>query len=270
MGAFFSGCQSKLNKSNDDENKPRQVIKEDGTVWMVKPIPKSNNKKVVKKKPKRLKKMSQILLINGFARETINNHHLKLDIKIEQRILLFYDYNKLTEEEVSKYMDKMNRILVKNHDEGGIDVICKIINNFIWIGNDNDSQNVKRLKQLKITHVLNCAGLDIRNNYPHDIKQYVIDAEDEYEFDIINNYLDESFKFIDNCQCNDNGRILIHCMMGMNRSVTILISYLMYRQGMDLFKAVEWVAIRRGWILKNMAFRRQLILYANKIDRLSP
>mmetsp|Transcript_9083 Transcript_9083/g.8170 ORF Transcript_9083/g.8170 Transcript_9083/m.8170 type:complete len:262 (+) Transcript_9083:31-816(+) len=257
-------CQSALNKSNN-KNKPKKITRPDGTVWIVKEIPRSN-KKVVKKQKQPLKKMSNVLLIDGFARESMKSES-SIDIKIEQRILLFLDYNTLNEEQMSDYMNKMDKILRKHHDEGGIDVITKIMNDFVWLGNDADSQNVKRLTQLKITHVLNCAGLDIRNDYPQNIKQHIINAEDEHDFDIITSFLDESFEFIDECR-REKSRILIHCMMGMNRSATILIAYLMYNHDMNLLKATEYVIIRRGWILKNMAFRRQLIQYANKIDRL--
>merc|ERR1712228_97363 len=164
-------------------------------------------------------------------------------------------------------MGAMKKILLKNYDEGGIEVISEIIPKFLWVGNDSDSQNIALLKQLKISHVLNCAGLDIQTKYPSDIKQCIINAEDEPDFNIIDSYLDECFEFIQDCQ-RSNGRIFVHCMMGMNRSITLIIAYLMYSQNMRLKKAINYVGIRRGWILENEWFRKQLIVYANKIDRL--
>lgn len=264
-------CQSTLNKlqSNNKSDEPKKIVRSDGTVWIVKKIPRSNKtQNSIKNNNISTQRMNNILLINGYARESMGSDQISsIDIKIEQRILLFIDYNRLNSEQISIYMNKMDKILRKHHDEGGIDIITKIINDFIWLGNDSDSQNIKKLNQLKITHVLNCAGLDIKNEYPKHITQSIINAEDEPSYNIITNDLDEAFKFIDECR-QKKERILIHCMMGMNRSATILIAYLMYNHNMNLFKATEYVIIRRGWILKNMEFRQQLIQYANKIDRL--
>mmetsp|Transcript_28858 Transcript_28858/g.45667 ORF Transcript_28858/g.45667 Transcript_28858/m.45667 type:complete len:274 (+) Transcript_28858:36-857(+) len=273
MGAFLSGCESKLNRSKRDKgDQPLEYYDQSGTRWVVKPYTKSTTK-TKRKNHETVKRMSHILLICGLARETLL-YSARLPIKIEQRILLFVEPDfhhqgrtPLDEEQIAVYMQRMKKILVKNHDEGGIEAISYILSNFIYLGNDRDSANLELLQQLKISHVLNCAGLDICNEYPSHIEARVICAEDVDGFDIVTGFLDECFEFLDACRRN-KGRILVHCMMGMNRSVTIIIAYLMYAYNMTLWKAVAFVAERRGWILQNESFRRQLIEYAHKIDRL--
>ena len=141
------------------------------------------------------------------------------------------------------------------------------MDDFLWLGNDEDSQNELQLNQKGINYVLNCAALDVQNEYTSNIKQLRIPADDEDHCDIINLYLDECIEFIHECK-QKNGRILVHCMMGMNRSATMVIAYLMFAEGMMLMNAVKWVVIRRGWILSNKQFRRQLVRYAHTINRL--
>ena len=57
------------------------------------------------------------------------------------------------------------------------------------------------------------------------------------------------------------GRVLVHCQEGISRSSTILIAYLMARQGLSLQDAYGWVKAQRKQIFPNLGFWRQLDLF---------
>lgn len=54
------------------------------------------------------------------------------------------------------------------------------------------------------------------------------------------------------------GKILVHCQVGVSRSATIVLAYLMLKQNMTLAEAIKKVKERRG-IYPNQGFLKQLI-----------
>ncbi|KAJ8286133.1 hypothetical protein GJAV_G00034910 [Gymnothorax javanicus] len=55
-----------------------------------------------------------------------------------------------------------------------------------------------------------------------------------------------------------NGKILVHCAVGVSRSATLVLAYLMIREHMTLVDAIKTVNDRRG-IIPNRGFLRQLL-----------
>ena len=116
--------------------------------------------------------------------------------------------------------------------------------------------------------VLNCAGGEINIAYPKHFKVHKFKANDHWQYNLIEQHMDECVEFIDKCK-NNGDKILVHCMAGMNRSATITVGYLLhYFKDMDLLRAVEYTVKKRSWILTNGGFRRQLIQYAHDKDKL--
>mmetsp|Transcript_15189 Transcript_15189/g.44931 ORF Transcript_15189/g.44931 Transcript_15189/m.44931 type:complete len:262 (-) Transcript_15189:54-839(-) len=60
--------------------------------------------------------------------------------------------------------------------------------------------------------------------------------------------------------CRQEGRkVLVHCVMGINRSCAALASFLCSDLGMKLEDAIDLISKRRGYILSNISFLKQLI-----------
>jgi protein-tyrosine phosphatase len=57
----------------------------------------------------------------------------------------------------------------------------------------------------------------------------------------------------------NKGKVYIHCAMGISRSATIVIAYLIMHQQMSFDEAYEWVKARRSWICPNPRFMKDLI-----------
>ena len=63
--------------------------------------------------------------------------------------------------------------------------------------------------------------------------------------------------FCDEC-LKENKKVLVHCMMGISRSATCVIAYLMLKKGMNLRDAYNLVKNQRSCISPNPGFLTQL------------
>ena len=86
-------------------------------------------------------------------------------------------------------------------------------------------------------------------------------------------HFDETYKFIKEAK-DQNGTVLVHCKMGMSRSASSVIAFLMKEYGMNNEEALEKVKKARPIVQPNDSFARQLvefngILHAKKDYRTS-
>jgi len=85
----------------------------------------------------------------------------------------------------------------------------------------------------------------------------------------IDKYLDQCYQFIDDALSNCES-VLVHCMAGISRSVTVVTYYLMKKFSLDVENALTYIRKHRSIIRPNDGFirclqRKNLIL--NKINR---
>lgn len=80
----------------------------------------------------------------------------------------------------------------------------------------------------------------------------------------INSHFTVSHEFIEAAR-KENKKVVVHCEVGMSRSPTIVISYLMHHHGMSLREAYRHVKLRRSIIQPNMGFIKQLMQYEKSI-----
>lgn len=115
-----------------------------------------------------------------------------------------------------------------------------------------------------ITHVINTAeGLNFAQvntgaHYYRDcnIKYMGLNLMD-IESARISIHFGETADFIDQAIVG-GGRVLVHCFMGMSRSATIALAYLMIKKNMTAEEALKTVRRNRG-VRPNEGFLRQLI-----------
>ncbi|EOA31511.1 hypothetical protein CARUB_v10014699mg [Capsella rubella] len=145
--------------------------------------------------------------------------------------------------------------------EGGNDL--SEIQQGLFIGSVAEATNKDLLHSSNVTHILTVA-VALAPPYPDDFVYKVIEVVDREETDLTV-YFDECFSFIDQA-IQSGGGVLVHCFMGMSRSVTIVVAYLMKKHGMGFSKAMELVKSRRPQALPNFGFISQLQKFEKSIQ----
>ncbi len=150
----------------------------------------------------------------------------------------------------------------------------------VFVGSVSDAMYKPALTEKCVTSVINCAEsqccmiskLEARNggdsqwtriqfheNWYSPIKFRSTDMEDNARFDL-SPHLTELIEYIDS---HDDGEtILVHCIQGHNRSVAVVVAWLIRSCGMTIEEAVESVASRRAEVLSNKSFLSQLINFS--------
>uniref|UniRef100_A0A8C7TC00 Dual specificity protein phosphatase n=1 Tax=Oncorhynchus mykiss TaxID=8022 RepID=A0A8C7TC00_ONCMY len=115
--------------------------------------------------------------------------------------------------------------------------------------------------KLGITHVLNAAHgrqhcLGSHTFYGSTVDYHGVPADDSPSFDI-SLYFYSSADYIQDALNTADGRILVHCAVGVSRSASLVLAYLMIHHHYSLLDAITKVKEHR-WIFPNTGFLKQL------------
>eukprot|EP00727_Mastigamoeba_balamuthi_P009759 m51a1_g5405 putative dual specificity protein phosphatase 1-like (282) ;mRNA; f:72638-73593 len=109
-------------------------------------------------------------------------------------------------------------------------------------------------EDLGITLVINMCDAQRRPRVPWRTEHYpVVDKPGED----IAQFFDCTFNSIEN-ERNNGGRVLVHCAAGQSRSATIVIAYIMRKEGCSYEEALERVARQRPQVKPNAGFVESL------------
>lgn len=122
----------------------------------------------------------------------------------------------------------------------------------------------EKLRLNNISHVINISDLDnVRfQNLPllEFTRIEIADSEDSDIFTHLGRCADK----IQEVE-QQGGRTLVHCVMGISRSATVCIAFLMKHRGMSLRKAYFYVKARRSVICPNLGFWAQMVRYEEQL-----
>ena len=155
----------------------------------------------------------------------------------------------------------------------------------IFLGAANDAKNSYVIKDLGITHIINCCpktvgclfnGNDNNSDYENfNVKYCVINIEDvdnvpigvffQYGINFVEKALNESNKMQKKKKKKKNVNILIHCAEGISRSATILASYLMFVYKWSLDETLTLIRKHRPIISPNEGFMQYLKAWESEI-----
>ncbi|XP_049982894.1 dual specificity protein phosphatase 13A isoform X6 [Alexandromys fortis] len=141
----------------------------------------------------------------------------------------------------------------------------------LFLGDAYAARDKNRLIQLGITHVVNVAagkfqvdtGAKFYRGTP--LEYYGIEADDNPFFDLSVYFLPVA-RYIRDALNTPRNRVLVHCAMGVSRSATIVLAFLMICENMTLVDAIQTVQAHRD-ICPNSGFLRQLQVLDNRLRR---
>ncbi|NWI68988.1 DS13B phosphatase, partial [Todus mexicanus] len=132
----------------------------------------------------------------------------------------------------------------------------------IYLGDAWAARSKTTLQSLSITHILNAAdgpySINTGAKYYKDlqIEYYGVEAFDDPSFDLSIFFYDAA-NFIGKALSTSGGKVFVHCAMGVSRSASLVLAFLMIHENMTLVDALKTVSAHRD-ICPNSGFLSQL------------
>ncbi|KEH21884.1 putative protein-tyrosine-phosphatase [Medicago truncatula] len=147
--------------------------------------------------------------------------------------------------------------LVKRDKIAFFDKECSKVAEHVYLGGDAVAKDREILKRNGITHVLNCVGFVCPEYFKGDFVYRTLWLQDSPSEDITS-ILYDVFDYFEDVR-EKNGRVFVHCCQGVSRSTSLVIAYLMWREGQSFDDAFQFVKAARGIADPNMGFACQLL-----------
>jgi atypical dual specificity phosphatase len=142
--------------------------------------------------------------------------------------------------------------------------VSSILDDCLYLGAYYTARDENVMRALGITHVVNVSAIELENSFestthysPKYLDIYLHDLADEN----ISIHFQDAHHFIKEALSTPGNKVLVHCRLGVSRSATIVISYLMQFNDMGLKTAFQFVCQRRPIIFPNFGFWDQLVRY---------
>jgi hypothetical protein len=140
---------------------------------------------------------------------------------------------------------------------------CSEIERGLFVSGEQVAMNLAQLQSNGITHIVNCAGDFCPNYFPTHFSYLSFFLKDSQNENI-------ECLFYQVCELVDSvrqegGSVLIHCIQGVSRSVTLAMAYLIYKHRLDYKEAEALIKSRRGVASPNNGFMVQLMYFHKRL-----
>jgi len=146
---------------------------------------------------------------------------------------------------------------------------------YLFLGDAKSARDLELLKERGITHVLNVASSVV----PSPTEEYdkagiiwlEIPAQDEDGYAMLGRHLEECRRFIAEARAAPQGKCLVHCQAGVNRSGVVVAAEKMLAERMPVIDVVAHCRRMRGNVfLGNYTFQDELVALAQAKGLLGP
>lgn len=139
--------------------------------------------------------------------------------------------------------------------------LVEILPDHVYLGNASMARSLTKLQKYKITHVVTVMDQNLAKKILqfYGKKQLFVRFHDSMH-EPIENYFMSTYQWIKTINKKTKPRILIHCFMGLSRSVTLLIAFIMIGRRWSLEKTYSFVKGKRPMMRPNDGFIIQLKL----------
>ncbi|XP_075434504.1 dual specificity protein phosphatase 9 [Ascaphus truei] len=139
----------------------------------------------------------------------------------------------------------------------------------LYLGSARDSGNMDTLAKLGIRYILNVTP-NLPNIFEKDGEFHYkqIPISDHWSQNL-SQFFPEAIEFIDEAASHNCG-VLVHCLAGISRSVTVTVAYLMQKLNLSLNDAYDFVKRKKTNISPNFNFMGQLLDFEKSLGLSSP
>ncbi|XP_026875879.2 protein phosphatase Slingshot homolog 1 [Electrophorus electricus] len=154
------------------------------------------------------------------------------------------EYNEFIDKEMLLILDQMDK--------------ATPIFDHLYLGSEWNASNLEDLRHNGIGYILNMTQ-EVDNFFPGTFCYYNVRVYDDETADLLAHWND-TYNFIVKAKQN-NSKCLVHCKMGVSRSVSTVIAYTMKEHGWPLAKACSFVKQKRSIAQPSTTFLKQLAEY---------
>ncbi|KAL2103929.1 hypothetical protein ACEWY4_000797 [Coilia grayii] len=140
---------------------------------------------------------------------------------------------------------------------------------YLYLGCAKDSSNLDVLSKYNIKYILNVTP-NLPNMFEHEgrFRYKQIPISDHWSQNL-SQFFPEAISFIDEARSKRCG-VLVHCLAGISRSVTVTVAYLMQHLSLSLNDAYDFVKRKKSNISPNFNFMGQLLDFERTLGLSSP
>ena len=185
-----------------------------------------------------------------------------LKTREEERVQLQNNLNKKEIEDLDDNFDvrdtNRKEMKLKYYSE-----IMSEIDSGLYVGSDIVARDLIKLKENGITHIINCAANVCKNYFFtdfHYLHFFLKDARTES----IECVFYSCIEFIQNA-IKSGGKVLVHCMQGVSRSVTVCLAYVIFTHKRTFDQVFLDAKNMRGICSPNIGFQAQLIWWYKRL-----
>ncbi|TCD69140.1 hypothetical protein EIP91_008616 [Steccherinum ochraceum] len=133
----------------------------------------------------------------------------------------------------------------------------------LYLSNFFYARSTEALKEDGITHIVSV--LEQKPVYAPFLKGTLhISLTDTSEANILR-HLDTTSEFIKDALAESpENKVLVHCLMGISRSATVVCAYLVASSSMSAREALDYTISKRAIVCPNIGFRSQLDIYSSR------
>ena len=128
----------------------------------------------------------------------------------------------------------------------------------LYIGNFFVASNLAMLQKEGITHVV-VAAAGLPAKFPSHFSYLEVAMFDLVEYNILQHFATTN-AFIAEAE-EQGGKVFVHCAMGISRSASVVIAYLMQKHRWKLLKALKFLKSKHPEAQPNIGFMQQLKSY---------
>ncbi|XP_026874367.2 protein phosphatase Slingshot homolog 3 [Electrophorus electricus] len=191
------------------------------------------------------------------------------EIKAQLRdIMRTEDLESITSKQVRSALEARIGMDMKNYKEyidnemmvtmAQMDKPSKILD-YLYLGSEWNAANFEELQKNNVGYILNVT-MEIDNFYPESFTYMNVRVYDVEATDLLAHW-NNTYMFINDARKHGQA-VLVHCKMGVSRSASTVMAFLMKQQGWGLDHALNYVRERRPIVQPNDSFFRQLQIYS--------